>query len=443
MGSFSVLYDSKIEPIVNACNNVLSHINDDALAYKTLLKFHDIFAVSALKNGYNEGYNLVLRKLKTYNKSFEFTKSAIIKRRQKIDILYFKRVNDTILDIICKNEDVCNDEYRLLAVDGTRIYVEESLTLDGSKLSNNKNCCIGLISVIFDCEKKIPINYEFSTYDNERAALLKQFTYFKENDILIHDRGYYSNEMLYQYHTHKINAIFRMPSKHKFVKKFKKRNDSASIVEVKINKRTIPLRLIKYELNIDGKIEKYYIGTTIIDKKYDIEFFKKTYWKRWNIETHIRHCKYDLSFANIKSKSLNVIKQDLYSNHFVFLLSSYIEYLLTPHIKDNLQGKYKINTKNCLDSTIDTILKEIFYGKENKKEEICYQFKLLLQSDSLVGIQKDRHNVHRRKKPVGKWNLSGTTSNRPKVKPIKHKDKNKTNICEDNKTIKVKKRYIN
>lgn len=52
--------------------------------------------------------------------------------------------------------------------------------------------------------------YKLCKEIDERKALKSQFTYLNEGDLLVMDRGYYSEALLESLVSKKINVIFRM-----------------------------------------------------------------------------------------------------------------------------------------------------------------------------------------------------------------------------------------
>lgn len=67
----------------------------------------------------------------------------------------------------------CNNiNKRLLAVDGTNIFLQESSKTNGSKISRNNNYCTALISAIFNIDLEMPINYTLSLKNCERKTLV-------------------------------------------------------------------------------------------------------------------------------------------------------------------------------------------------------------------------------------------------------------------------------
>jgi hypothetical protein len=146
---------------------------------------------------------------------------AFVKKRNNVDIDVFNDINKKIINSIYNHIDndknykykFYNDNkyYRLIACDGTQLNFLYSLN---NELKSNKHntYTYGNLSCLFDVELKIPINYLMSN-EGERQLLIKQFDSLNNNDILIADRGYYSNDLINKLNEKQINFVLRI-SKH-------------------------------------------------------------------------------------------------------------------------------------------------------------------------------------------------------------------------------------
>lgn len=411
------VYNKTIKPLADICNNQLAIISRENFKYKSDISFKDLLYTSIRINGPNQSYSTVLSEMKCDN-ILSVTKSALIKKRQRLSYTVMENLNDKILDHIYDNIS-----YRLLAVDGTVVYFPISFKNE-LPLCNNKQCCIGLISIIYDIERKIPINYSLPIDRNERSVLLKQLVKLKQGDIVVHDRGYYSKELLYQYHMIGINVIFRLNSGLRYVKQIRKSRRNDIIITEIINGRVITIRILKYKIDSGKGKRNYYIATTLTDKHlYPIDFIKEAYHKRWEVETHIRNIKLNMSLTDIRSKSLNGVKQDIAAIQFLSMISSFIEYSLTQTMIK--KDQHKINTKNCMQITASHFIKWMFYGKNQTQVKDKLIFLLKIIKESIIAIQHDRTYKRIRKRPPGKWRTSGSVSGRPLTEGCKRMKKKK------------------
>ena len=153
----------------------------------------------------------------------------------------------------------------------------------------------------------------------------------------------------------KIKVIFRLKKTLKILKELQT-NENIFDKIVKVN--GIKFRVLKYVINS----KDYFIGTTIFDK--NLEYIKSIYWDRWKVETNFKHSKYNLSMANLKSKSKNKLFQDISIHNTIFMINSFFEQHGIKKIKQTKKKEYKINTKNSLKMIIE------------KKQNFCF-FKII------------------------------------------------------------------
>jgi DDE family transposase len=420
---FNNIYNTSIKPLFNNCIIKMDVIHKKLFSRMRKLSFKDIFYTECIVNGFKKSYDIAIGENKL-NNIYNVSKKSILAKRKKIDSSYISQVIECVINDIYKKDN----EYRYLAIDGTLIYVPILSDDKNVKICNNGSCNIILINSIFELEKKIPINNEICKHRDERKALNEQLKYLKCNDVLILDRGYYSKQLLFSIKENNLNAIFRLSKGLDLVKQLKKSHKDEIFINVKVKNITIPLRILSYKLNEGKGNENYYLASTLIDNK-SIDFYKEKYHKRWAIETHFKHAKYNMSLINIKSKTFNGIKKDILANQFVSIISGYFEYLLADYIQKP-KDKYKINTNNCLNLT-SKLFPLLFYSKNENYliEQINPIFNII--ATTLVCIQINRHYKRIRKRPISKWRISGGTSNRPRTKGCKRKTTKKQITKDD------------
>ena len=401
------IYKNNILPLINLLNSKLNEIGKQIFKYKSIVTFKDLFYIISLVNNNSlSSYSIIIDKLNTEEK-LDVTKSAIIKKRKKCQSKYFQQINDHLLDFIYKDTPS-----RLLAVDSTLIYVYQKLQDEGVSLCLNNHYCKLRINAIFDVDSRIPINYIIGN-QSERPLLEQQMNILKSGDIVLHDRGYYSDKLLVLYHLSKADAIFRINETAANIKLFKKYSNDF-VINKYFHKEdiNIKIRYIKYKINTGKGNRNYYICTTLTNStKFNYNYFIESYNKRWAIETHFNQTKYDFSLNNIKSKSLNNVKQDIYINQSLSIINSYIEHKLTPFIKKSFNEKTeycKINSKSCI-NLLNGGFRILLYESNtlNSHKYFSSMTKTLIKSAMI--IKKFRSYDRIRKKPRSKWTLKGTT----------------------------------
>jgi hypothetical protein len=314
------------------------------------------------------------------------SKKTLVATKNILESKYIKQLNDDIINHIYPT-----DEPRIIAVDGTHITLLKSLTKDGFKVGPNGDCCTALVSTLFDVQREIPINYHLFKNTDERAALIEQLQYLKKDDILIMDRGYFSMKLLDRLTQLNVNVVFRLKKNLNILKWLKKTN--SKMINIRCQPRPIKFRLVKYKV---GK-EVYYIGTTLYEES--ITYIKALYWTRWRIETSFRYSKYNLSLKAPKSKNDNGIKQDILIHQFIYLISSFFQYLLQKDITTN----HKISTTSHLNVIVNEFLHLLVYKYATTKIITNMVRILNISKQIVIPIRKNRHYDRIRITPTSKW----------------------------------------
>ena len=336
-----------------------------------IISFKDILYFCLYMNGTSCSYSLANIHM-NINDIIDVSDTALKNMRNKIDYTYFKQISDTLIDYVYKD----NNEKRIIGIDGTYTPLSIRLKIYGFEVSKTNTYCIGLITSLFDINKKLVINYNLRNDRNERNGLMDQVEYLREGDILVMDRGYFSRKLIIFFNKLKIDVIMRMMDNSLLVKEMIKKGQTSMITKITDKDETIRFRIITYKIND----KDYYLGTTIMNKT--IPYFKDIYWKRWSIEINFRESKYFLSLSQLLSKSINKIQQDIYCHNILFIIHSYLKNQLQ---LDMPVDKF-INSKNLMYLIINNLLYPLIYQNmtsPNKKNLIKYFYlcrKLQLQA---------------------------------------------------------------
>ena len=298
-----------------------------------IITFKDIFYCCLYMNGNSSSYSLTNINM-FINDIFDVTDTALKKKRNNVNFVHLKQISDSLIDFIYENDN----EPRIIGVDETYVPLSIDLKDEGFKTSKRKTYCIGLISSLFDINKKLLINFNLCTKIDERQGLIDQANYLKENYVLIMDRGYFSYNLLTFLNNINVKVIFRMKKNSYLVEELIRKGQTSMITKINHKGNIIKFRILSYE--IDDKI--YFLGTTIMNKT--VAYFKNIYWKRWRIEINFRESKYLLSLNKILSKNTNNIQQDIYSHNILFILHSYIK----NEMQKNIPKDKFINSKNLM-----------------------------------------------------------------------------------------------
>ena len=216
-----------IKKLKKFLNNILKIINEKNCIRNRKIVFLDVFYFINLYNSNpNTTYDKIHNKLlcdDTYN---DISKNAFVKKRNDLSITDFESINNDLIKYIYNDLSI-NNKPRYLSIDASHLCFLSKLD-DDFKPNKHNTYTNGCLSCLFDIELQIPINYNLSKSFNERNLLIEQFSHIKPNDILIADRGYYSDELINKFIDNKFNFIFRLKSSELKVKLFNKLSSESS-----------------------------------------------------------------------------------------------------------------------------------------------------------------------------------------------------------------------
>lgn len=295
--------------------------------------------------GYNKSYNLIISE-----EDIMLSKSSFCDFRNKIPYQEIQLLYSKTIDIIKKHNLIDQGIY---AVDGSKILLDKRLKNNNYKKHKNIYFVQGLISTVFDINSLIPVDIDLGSDKDERSRLISQLSSIPKNSILVADRGYMSFELFEKLINSSIHPVFRLRENLDVVKKA---TSNDCIMQLTKDKKSIPIRVIKYEIN--GSF--YYIGTDLFDRnRYSIDYFKKIYWSRWSVEEFYKFLKGTCDLSNFRSKSENGIKQELYFYSFQISIMRAIEVLNKDKLPAGTNKKSKFNSKVIYNVIKTNIIKMI------------------------------------------------------------------------------------
>ena len=355
--------------------------------------------------------------------------SAFTKARSKLDETIFKVLNKRIISAYEEenNKSYLWNNQQIFAVDGSKINLPRELIKEGYKTpSNNAYYPQGLVSCLYQLKSKIPYDFDLVKHGDERKCALSHLTSLKENDIVVYDRGYFSYAMLYYHVKAGFHPVFRLQKNtYKEIDEFRNSNRVDEIITLNPSKDTskeikkkfpgiivIPLkfRLIKYTI----AETTYCIGTTLMDKQYDINLFKDIYHSRWGVEELYKISKEFIVVDDFHGKTERGVKQELFA-HFALITMNrlcsnkaedQLSKILSPLSKKDVSppAEIKVNFKNCL-ATVSRHLEEIMFVPVNCVKSVIQQ---IVNSISRYRqkVRPNRSYLRKSMKPIKKWRTS-------------------------------------
>lgn len=340
-----------------------------------------------------------------------FTKSAFVQKRKKINPAVFNYLNSVLVDSYYTEDDSevkLFNGFRVLAVDGSKItlpFTQELREFYGVTQNQHKTTVVQAVSSVFyDLLNRIAIDASLDNVNSsERELALRHKPHWKENDLIIYDRGYPSYDFKYEHINAGVDYLIRVKkSQSKVVGDFVASKKRSMIVDVYPPKRlefqgkeydiktSIKIRLIRVDLP-EGEVE--ILMTSLLDSQiYPASLFKELYFLRWGVETYYDELKNKLKVEFFTGYSKLAILQDFFCAIFISNLQSVIVNGLQEELKErNLNTKldYKINTNLSYGFLKNRILELLI--KQAPLESILTELENLFLENT-IPIRKNRNN---------------------------------------------------
>ena len=358
------------------------------------------------------------------------TKGAFSQARSKLNEWGFIRLNEVAVDTFYNRAEYYTwNDYRLLAVDGTRMMLPNHPTIKeefgecsyGPNADSKRSMAIG--SMLYDVLNQVTIDAQLAPYKSssnkkcsERSLLDKHMQKLKQGDLLLLDRGYPSFALFFLLKAKNIEFCVRMKgSWWKEVRKFKDSGEKERIVTFSLPNKdknklseypelinsSLKFRLIRIELDT-GEIE--ILCTSLLDTEaYPHGQFKELYHFRWNEEEAYKLLKNRIELEDFTGKTAKAVKQDFHAKIFLLTLSAAYAHPIEERVKSefkadkNRKHNQKINRTNAISMTRD-ILVGVFIKQQYKKalrafDDIVYNTREIIRPD------RKNKRKHRQKKP--------------------------------------------
>lgn len=342
----------------------------------------------------------------------DFTKSAFVQKRRKINPEVFKYLTTVISDNFYVENNPGFDSlygYRILAVDGSKIslpFTEELKGAFGVTTNQHKTEIVQAVSsVLYDVLNRIVLDAVLDNVNSsERELALKHKTHWKKNDLIIYDRGYPSYDFINEHLTARVDALARVrKNQNTAVITFINSKKRTAIVDILPHKEqdftakqcdkktTIKVRLVRVDLP-SGEIE--ILMTTLLDSQiYPSSMFKELYFRRWGIETFYDELKNKLKVEFFTGYSKSTIMQDFFCAIFISNLQSVIVNSLQDELKERNQNtrlNYKINTNLSYGFLKNRVLELLI--KEVPLESVFNELESIFLQNT-IPIRENRNNI--------------------------------------------------
>lgn len=292
-------------------------------------------------------------------------------------------------------------EHAVHALDGTYLTLPNSVSIKKifKKRKNDFYPRARLMCAfnVFTCQPTAATLDSLYSYEVSQAE--KLLPDFKENDILLLDRGFHSIEFWRKIRDKKQHYVCRIRAG-----KLTKILSAARKKDVIIEHKGLKIRLIQ-KRNI-------FIATSLLDqKKYSRDELSELYKKRWVAETQLRRLKQDLVLQKFHSTSINGILQEVFAGLLMLSLVSGIVFQASSLIQSEKQINFAAATQICFRFLPDLIWSKSLGAIENLVKHI----KLFIQS-----IRPNRSYPRFSKQSESKWIKARRKNNHVRKDHWKH-----------------------
>ena len=290
-------------------------------ALNTLLVVLFVFRLVFSKN--RQGYGATLAELwdqcrllgVSLPQASPVSPSAMCNARAKVDENLFRVLNAELL----RRADETGrgplwKGHRLFAVDGSKLNLPRPLIKVGYRLpSDNAHYPQGLLSCLYRLRSRVPVDFDLVTHGNERKAAESHLHALSENDVVVYDRGYFSQALLREHLARGLHPVFRLRvNANGTVAAFANSTETDTVVEIAARpgreEPLVRLRLVKYAVSGSA----YLLGTTLLDRdQYRIAELSDLYHERWGIEELYKVSKQMIGIEDFHGQSERGVKNSL------------------------------------------------------------------------------------------------------------------------------------
>lgn len=309
----------------------------------------------------------------------EVTKGALTQARAKLKPDAFIELSNLSVSEFYKNENYRKWKgFRLLAVDGSTSHLPKHSSVKedfGSQLVGCKNSVetsMARVSLFYDVLNCITLDAGIDCQSVSENSFLKGHLAIGEigsGDILLLDRGYGSNALMYELYHRGIDFCIRMRSHWKQVREFADSGEQSRIVEFSLPSKDKLLQE-KHSSNIDriscrlvaitlDTGEKEIVCTSLLDdNQYTLDDVKALYHFRWNIEEAYKLLKVRLQLSNYSGKTSNSVKQDFFAKIFMMNMCAIMSFPIAEKIKKENKARPTKHAFQINRTSIISTLKE-------------------------------------------------------------------------------------
>lgn len=329
------------------------------------------------------------------------TKGALTQARAKLKPEAFIELSHLSVSRFYEYEKYCRWKgFRVLAVDGStsNLPTHSSIKEDfGSMLTGCKGSVessMARISLFYDVLNCITLDACIDSQSVSESSLLKRHLasgQLKSGDILLVDRGYSSNALMYELHQSGVDFCMRMRSHWHHVRDFTDSDEQSRIVKFSLPRKDIQLQK-KYQSDTNHVTcrlvsvilptgEKEILCTSLLDdKEYTNEDIAALYHLRWNIEEAYKLLKVRMQLSNYSGKTSHSVRQDFYAKIFMMNMCAIMSFPIEEKLRKENQTNKNKHSHQLNKTNVVFTLKEAWCALWLKKKTR----QILLAFDSIL-----------------------------------------------------------
>lgn len=300
------------------------------------------------------------------------TKGALTQARAKLKPEAFIEMSELAVTEFYENEKYQKwNGFRVLAVDGSssNLPSHSSVRQDFGVI---KTGCKGTVessmarmTLLYDVLNCITIDAQFDSMHESEYNLFKRqlsLNKLKTGDILLADRAYTSNALMYELHHKGVDYCMRMRVNWNEVTNLLASGEESRIVKLDLPRRSkhiqeecnstvnyVICRLVCITLDSG---EKEVLCTSLLDEqKYKVDDIKALYKLRWDIEEAYKLLKIRMQLSNYSGKTSNTIRQDFHAKIFMMNMCAIMSYPIEEKLRRDVhenKHRTKSNRTNIL-----------------------------------------------------------------------------------------------
>ena len=393
--------DALINDIIFMCETRIkktyfTRIGSNKMTFKSIVGFMLNFVKKTLQQELDDFFTGL------HGTKSHVTKQAFSEARQKISPTAFIKMSDEIIKWFYKDTDFRRFKgYRLLSIDGTILEISNTENLRnefGYVENQSMKVARARAAGLYDSENDLMLTTVISKYKTSERTQAQELinkleTIGFSNDLILFDRGYPSKDFISFIEQKKIKYLMRVSLSFKSLVNVEGEDQ---IVELKINKETHKVRVLKFPLE-SGVTE--ILITNIFDETFSISDFKQLYFKRWGIEVKYNEIKNRLEIENFTGETPISIKQDFYATIYLSNMVALAKMDANAIINEKNKGKnlkyeYKVNT-NILIGKLKNSLVSMLLEKSSRKRSKLLKKIMEQISRNIIPIRPGRSFVRR------------------------------------------------